>query len=120
MSNKPIVTVQLSPAFLGPAPETQIAILCDRTLREVLHFASEHPRCFVFPFYTKTVDEVPDLSSLGESEDHIVVPHYVGNFSSIRSVISQILEVAYAEMDLVVDNDGNPAPRKIILDETPE
>lgn len=118
MSEKPIVTVQLSSAFVGPPAdtETEIAILCDRPIAGILEFAAAHPRCFVFPFYTGSADAVPDLSSL--NEDHVVIPCYVGNFDNPRDIIKQIMEVAYAEMG-TVDAMTAPSTRRIILDETP-
>lgn len=79
---------------------TRFAVLCDRTKDELEHFAADHPGVFVFPFCTKSVEDVPDYNGLACRDafasyldsSHIVQPFYVGNIRP-KAFISQIIAI---------------------------
>jgi hypothetical protein len=98
MSDK-IVTVNLT---VLPPPVIRYAVLRNKTAAEVEAYARAHPRIFVFPFATKTVDECPDYSSLAPPadgstlppswRDYVVNPMYIGNFDDPEDVIQEFVK----------------------------
>lgn len=84
-----VVTVDIS--HFVPKTVCEYAIMCDRTMAELLAYSAAHPGCFVFPFCTRSVEDVDDFSAL--SSDYIAVPLYVGNMDYPASVIRQVVDV---------------------------
>jgi len=82
------------------------AIVCDRTPEWIRNFSINNVDCFIFPFWTKSVEEVPDCSDLFEIEGpigkchgirnydgtHVMQPWYVGNCHPIRVIIREIVD----------------------------
>jgi hypothetical protein len=95
-----------------PPYTTEYAILCDRPAEFIHDFARAHPKCFVFPFSTKTVSEVPDYNSLRDDPtlDHVLRPYYVGNLNPPDRAIQRIVET--------IIRDWHPV--RCLADETPE
>lgn len=95
----PLQIVQVNLERLGIKPhDAEVAILCNRSLREILGFHAAHPRCFVFMFYTKRAKDVPD--NLGDLPDdyHFIQPCYVGETKKPRETIERMMDVAYETM----------------------
>jgi hypothetical protein len=68
-----------------PAPSRGCyAVLCDRSINYLERFSAKHPLCFVFPFYTKGVRNIPDFSTCRSSR--IFLPWYVGNLKPMKKL----------------------------------
>jgi hypothetical protein len=113
------ISLDLSP--LLPPYVCEYAILCDRPLEFINEFAAAHPKCFVFPFLTLSVDEIHDYNGL--VGDHIVQPYYVGNLHPVGHAIRQIMKI-FLEREHFLPIDGLPLPPpsvdKCIMNDMPE
>ena len=61
------------------------AVLKNKSVEEIRAFVVAHPKVYVFPFATKTVEECCDYTELGSCEaiyDYLVMPMYIGNFKA--------------------------------------
>lgn len=120
VSNTTIVNVKLA---LAPKPEVpsiaHYAILCDRTSDEMEAFADAHEdqRCFVFPFFTLSVNEMPNCSEL--THPRVVMPYYVGNLFPVAKVIRQIV-AQYCAHPEWASPEWAPVEWVCIHDETPK
>ena len=102
-----------------PSPlKTLYAVLCDRSLEAVEEFSTTHPLCFVFPFYTKALDDVPDYSAI--ASNHILQPYYVGNLSNVNSAIHQIVNLTLESLSEPFFNISPRCELECILDDTKE
>jgi hypothetical protein len=92
----PVVTVKIPSYLLPPPPKFHYAVLCDRSVEQINAFSEEHPKCWILPFFTKTVEDVPDCNTL--LGDYIMRPWYVGNLTprieAIKQIVENIIEIA--------------------------
>lgn len=98
-----IVTVDAS--RLAPKPRTEYATLFNATPKEMVKFSKAHERCYVFNFWDKSIDELPNFRGLRRSKhaDWLVQPFYLGNFAQEdrRAIID--MYVAPLSMDGAFD-----------------
>lgn len=112
MSDK-IVTVDVNLTIMPPFKIVRYSVLRNKTAAEVEAYARAHPRVFVFPFATKTVDECPDYSALAPPadgsvlppswKDHVTQPMYVGNFDNPEEAIQKFLQYWAIDGELIDD-----------------
>jgi len=95
-----IVTVNVS---LAPRYKQKYAVLCDRTLEQIVAYAATNPGVFIFPFGTKQVLDVPDMRALMKPPlvdlygDWIVKPMYIGNCRPIGDAIDRIIRASFGQ-----------------------
>lgn len=90
----PLVKVTVTAS--APAPlRFKYAVVRDLPFDEVCALARANPRVYIFPFYTGTVESMPDFMPLYGTRDvdlqHIWKPFYVGNLSDTEEAIRQIV-----------------------------
>jgi hypothetical protein len=77
-------------------------IMRDPTVDEIREYAEANPKVFIFPFATKTVEEVFDYSDLGNGSEvfsHVVQPFYIGNFEDKEAIIKDWVYRTFAFTD---------------------
>jgi hypothetical protein len=113
--NRQIIEVKIIPSLIH-IYHHRYAILLDREADEIIKFARENERVFVFPFITckpEFIDIlVPDYSSLfinnkeGSLEnDYIVPPLYVGNYSKPSEIIQQYVDMCLCHEDARIESE---------------
>jgi hypothetical protein len=79
--------------FDTSACHAKYAIFRDAPLDDIIAFAKENPEVFIFPFATKSVEEMHDYSKLRyypwDLKMNILQRVYVGNLEPIESAIRQ-------------------------------
>lgn len=93
-----IVTVDINLTNILYTPEYQVVIDWPKeyVLRAAEH--NEGDRIFTVPFYTGTVEDLPDWSDFLEYPyNYLVKPWYVGNCENPHTVISEFLRIMFEE-----------------------
>lgn len=106
------VTVELPALNSLPPYRPKFAILKDKSAREIVAFAKAHPHVFVFPFWTKGVEEMPNYRRMMRRpltmEERIVQPMYIGNLDpideAIRQIIAHALQTPIEECDEILND----------------
>jgi hypothetical protein len=108
MRRKP-VDVIVSLKGIPEPPNGQYAVLLDRNPQYLEKFAVEHPECFVIPFFTKDVSDVPNCSAL--THEYVLLPYYVGNLTPRKKAIAEIVSqiVACFGLDCIL-NEAEDLP----------
>lgn len=108
----------------APKYKPDYAILFDPTIAELKALIREHPKRFLFPFYTGTVDEFPDFSSEfpvtypnPSGYDHLVRPTYLGNYpAESRATVAEL--IVKLALDPAYSWAPNPHPESQALPST--
>ncbi len=112
MPHKEIVTVDVSKT-LAPPWTVRLAIFLDKSPEEIEDFLDRQPEgagAIAMPFYTGTVEALPDFSQ-ARLNDWIMIPVYVGNLHPVGKAIRQLVDREVADLRIL------GAEVEIILDE---
>lgn len=102
MVKRRIVTVDVSKHLVFHST-IKYAILCDRTLEQIVAYAKANSNVYVFPFDTKRVEDVSDKSALMKRPlvdlygDWIVQPMYIGNLRPIGDAIDVVIHAGFGQ-----------------------
>ena len=97
-----IVTIDID--WKQPEYKPEFQIVFDLSFEELVRLAedAEERRVFTFPFYTGTVEDVPDMSVLETDEYnflYLVQPMYVGNFEDPIKAATEYINQLWRSMD---------------------